>query len=1173
MIATISVMTLLVMVALAMLGLATLENRSSNASSAQAEAQANARLALMMAIGELQKQLGPDQRVSTTADQLEKPGSEGQETAAAMGSRYWTGVYDSWLSSTDDRPDPKFRRWLVSGDPNLLALSATAETELADLDSVELVGTGTIGSDGIGQVKVPAIQLTEKDKATGRMAWWIGDQGVKAALATPPPYRGSSLAVTRNNLQAAPRNAIELAATDSSRPFSDLSTDDPRLPKVTSWQQSSHLLSDPKASQPLFHDISAFSTGLLTNVRAGGFRKDLSLKMETYTSAPDLSDPNNVLYTVRSPVTGYEEVGINFQELWAYYNLYKELKYSGGRSYTTGGSIPSKAPYLQTADSLQAIAQDNWDRFKHPVTISYQNVLSFGLGPDPRDPRTSAVYVNIDPIITLWNPLDVAIDVATHRDNRNREKCYMYVFWVIPYDINVRVNGGTLRKCSLMRSVYRKDYLNPSGGIDYNMMRLNAGEKERITLKPGEVLKISQTGNTQSGNGGFAGLDGTKGFNYGGGTKFALIDENGQYVHVDSDDVISYSVSPNHLTGGRDGVSGGNIIDGFGQRNSRRWSLTHNSLVIGSPWGTNLHIGMVGVDHCYGYSRAQVGEYRTTRNPRMNKTLGNSDRVYANNPAFSEPFPVIQGPQYTRTIPIPSMYNARKAPFMVHHYSIKTEQENTRGTRMLSRFNPMARNVDFYNLSEKERDMLPYETGVIPLTSWLNAPLDESADGQGFFGSSFGTEFGSHFVNTHTVPRQPIVSLAAFQHSFANGFNRLTASISTEHAMARIPMLPHVSHAIGNSLAPSLLAPDETEGILPKPPGFRFPYPHPIADHSYLANRELWDDYFLSSIAPRPSPEFSQPKNQKTVAREFFVDEKRLLNVRYLRDLGGKDATELVNSLFSGDKPTQDAISKVASYLRVDGLFNVNSTSVEAWKAVLGTLKDRPIVVRNESGSETIAAKDGDTPVTNIEAPRNIIVEDKAAMEPAQWHGRRVLTDDEIESLAQGIVREIRKRGPFLSLADFVNRRVGNNKELARSGAVQSALDSADVNVNKNQNSGRGVAQGVTNRFEFPEAEEGAMHYGAPSMVKQGDILTPIAPILSARSDSFIIRTYGEAVDSDGKILAQAWCEAVVERQRDYLDPTDPAETATADLRKTTNKSFGRQFKLISFRWLNPREI
>lgn len=46
-----------------------------------ATARANARVALMLAIGDLQKQLGPDQRISVTADQRIEANGDGSKTA------------------------------------------------------------------------------------------------------------------------------------------------------------------------------------------------------------------------------------------------------------------------------------------------------------------------------------------------------------------------------------------------------------------------------------------------------------------------------------------------------------------------------------------------------------------------------------------------------------------------------------------------------------------------------------------------------------------------------------------------------------------------------------------------------------------------------------------------------------------------------------------------------------------------------------------------------------------------------------------------------------------------------------------------------------------------------------------------------------------------------------
>jgi type II secretory pathway component PulK len=63
-----SVMALLVMIALAMLSLSTIAVRASKNGKAMAEAKANARMALMIAIGELQKSAGPDQRITANAD-------------------------------------------------------------------------------------------------------------------------------------------------------------------------------------------------------------------------------------------------------------------------------------------------------------------------------------------------------------------------------------------------------------------------------------------------------------------------------------------------------------------------------------------------------------------------------------------------------------------------------------------------------------------------------------------------------------------------------------------------------------------------------------------------------------------------------------------------------------------------------------------------------------------------------------------------------------------------------------------------------------------------------------------------------------------------------------------------------------------------------------------------
>ena len=85
-------------------------------------------------------------------------------------------------------------------------------------------------------------------------------------------------------------------------------------------------------------------------------------------------------------------------------------------------------------------------------------------------------------------------------------------------------------------------------------------------------------------------------------------------------------------------------------------------------------------------------------------------------------------------------------------------------------------------------------------------------------------------------------------------------------------------------------------------------------------------------------------------------------------------------------------------------------------------------------------------------------------------------------------------------------------------------------------------------------------------------MLQSIAPVMTARSDTFTLRGYGEAKDSSGKVLASTWCEAVVQRMPEFIDPGDPPHTAMADLNQS-NRTFGRRFSIVSFRYLAKSEV
>ena len=108
--------------------------------------------------------------------------------------------------------------------------------------------------------------------------------------------------------------------------------------------------------------------------------------------------------------------------------------------------------------------------------------------------------------------------------------------------------------------------------------------------------------------------------------------------------------------------------------------------------------------------------------------------------------------------------------------------------------------------------------------------------------------------------------------------------------------------------------------------------------------------------------------------------------------------------------------------------------------------------------------------------------------------------------------------------------------------------------------------------YEFAKAAEGSSAYGTPGWIRQADILRPIAPILTVRDDTFTIRAYGDSLDKNGKVVAQAWCEAIVKRTREFCDQSDAADSIDPPT-NPRNITFGRKFELISFRWLNSDEV
>jgi hypothetical protein len=421
------------------------------------------------------------------------------------------------------------------------------------------------------------------------------------------------------------------------------------------------------------------------------------------------------------------------------------------------------------------------------------------------------------------------------------------------------------------------------------------------------------------------------------------------------------------------------------------------------------------------------------------------------------------------------------------------------------------------------------------------------------------------------LPLRPLASLAELTHWDARFENCVP---------------PYAMNIVANSDASPLLPPDKVVNSRDADLQVNLQY-----DDSYCANHMLFDDWFLSSITPVPGNFGATARSQKQTYSDFLTGASPLANRAY-RPIREDAAATDPNALFSKHIAPVDAWKTIASRLEVEGMFNVNSTSVTAWRALLGHARGQRVAhIRGSAERWSTGLSDASDHVWS----RFSVAADTEAGKPGtsgafpeatEFTGYRTIEDDFLDALAEEVVAQVRARGPFLSLSEFVNRQLSTG-DLALAGTIQAALNKLSeesatdpFKVLKDPNfSNVAVADPVSpaitkydEEFQFRAAGVGHSTYGLPGWTRQADILRPLAPILSARDDTFTIRSYGDARDKAGNIIARAWCEATVRRTRDFVDPADAPDITNAPTR-AANQIFGRRFQIISFRWLSPAEV
>jgi len=159
-----SLMAFVLMLILSMSLLVQVETTNASRSLDQLRAKEAARLALMMAMGELQKHAGPDQRVTARAEIL-------GDSNVLPETKLWTGVWDT----TDTNAAPI---WLVSGKemPN----PSTLDKPVTLANGYDYGNDGDLSTD----YDVPAnqVSLVKIEDEPSSYAWSISDEGVKAPI-------------------------------------------------------------------------------------------------------------------------------------------------------------------------------------------------------------------------------------------------------------------------------------------------------------------------------------------------------------------------------------------------------------------------------------------------------------------------------------------------------------------------------------------------------------------------------------------------------------------------------------------------------------------------------------------------------------------------------------------------------------------------------------------------------------------------------------------------------------------------------------------------------------------------------------------------------------------------------------------------------------------------------
>ena len=1212
-------MVLLTVLGVGLLSVSSIALRGTEKSTFEGRAKANAQLALILALGKLQREVGPDTRATAPASIL---GNDGIEHP------HWTGVWSTRATNggplftrndkvsglSDTRESARDRKqsaldWLVSGVETGLSINPRSRI---DGSPAKLVGPGTVGdNNAASEVSAPQVAIQPGTPQQGHYAWWVGDLGVKANIATPDAFAGKTPDAT-NPAAGGWFRLMTSQEADASAIASPTLLDAAKKRRLVSETTPQLLRPQPATFGKHFHDFTTQSEGVLADMANGGLKRDLTAyflssgKIADSHGLAGLSDQDNLvgpanpsayLYGNTPTQAGAAQQGApswsdtrhrftspKFGLLRRWANVAAPFRNGALQAIPPK---PEPAARTSASDTLAlanltpaSIAAADTPGIS-PVLVEgslFYNMSWHRSTPPPGQATPAHPYqvrLHVYPRFVLWNPYNIKLTIDPYlgmiQGNGRQE------MWTDGY-----MASGNSRFDVLAQWIWFE------GGRNTNFVPANgsildsAGYKDpymgcwyfsipRTTFNPGECLVFSPDKSAEY-NRPVTNVN----------TNYAL-EANALTCLKPPHPSRSYYTSDSEIDGGIDFIP------------TQYWFAPSSAWVSGGiknqgddcrvllkQLGNRTHITFEEFDALPQVALLSGSlQYGGGREPRISWSV-------------NEKMPVEEtGSTDVSTQPLKLPPNVRtregvRLRWFNEHLSNLEGSGALTGTAhfedgLLANWNPRAAYVT--------RSPWDNIAGSLPSSGTLGGPWFFGAytrdlyDGAvswndqtpvplngRYHGNPFGPpqENGGRPIVLFDLPRDGtgVLSIGQFQHAKLSEF------------------IWHPSYAVGNSLVDPRLATGRLSGLNRTTPlnaathmgGFDAPaigwsndaerstsqdawaiqaraiyqdYPatdNLLYDLSFELNQTLWDPFFLST-------------GSSAGKQQFLTDPSGhpLPNGRMRpAPVTGRRAT--VTDLTD--------FHRSAYGLCVDGAFNVNSTSVDAWKAVLGSTRRLATDGQSAAFPRVLLPPGGPWSAAN----------DPAEAEAA-WSGNRVLSADEIDRLATAIVDQVRLRGPFLSLADFVNRRLANN-ETGRLGALQAAIEAAHLNERFK------AAYPLNNSSSLPDyhhpdniqdatrmeqtLKPDCKAWGIPGYLTQGDLLQVLGPMLTARSDTFVIRTYGDATDSNGIIQARAWCEAIVQRCPEPL-AADDSGLNSANLGKPTD--MGRRFIVKSFRWLRPEEV